>query len=77
MDDGVVERERKRNHVLGDVDVFRYRCRNFVDSGVIGSKKFVEEVVGKVRRPVEEGKKRNAYRFKGIEGVCSMKWLVG
>jgi hypothetical protein len=61
----------------GVVDVFRYRCRNFVDSGVIGSREFVEEVVGKVRKPVEAGKKRAVHGFKGIEGVCSMKRLVG
>ena len=33
LGEDVVNRERKRNSVLSDVDVFRYRCRKFVDAG--------------------------------------------
>jgi hypothetical protein len=77
LDDDVVQRERNRNFVLGDVDLFRYRCRYFVDSGAIGSREFVEEVAERLRKQVPGRKERKAYGFKGIEGVCSMKRLVG
>ena len=76
LDEDVVRRERSRNYVLGDVDLFRYRCRNFVDSGVLGSKKFVEEVTEKIRHKVPDRKKRTPHRFKGLGTICTMKRLA-
>ena len=76
LDDGVVERERVRNYVLGDVDVFRYRCRNFVDSGVIGTKEYVQEMSARLRARVPGRTKRAPHPFKGGDGLCTLKRLT-
>jgi hypothetical protein len=76
MDEDLVHRERKRNYTLGDVDLFRYRCRNFVDSGVLGSKEFVEQVTAMVRHDTGKMRKRVPHGFKGLEGLCTMKRSV-
>jgi len=76
LDESVVNRERRRNYVLGDVDVFRYRCRNFVDSGVIGTREYVEEVAARLRTRVPGRKARAPHRFKGGDGLCTLKRLA-
>jgi len=76
LDDGVVRRERKRNYELGDVDMFRYRCGYFTDSGVIGTREFVEEVAARLRAQVPGSRERSPYRFKGLDGLCTMKRLA-
>ena len=52
-----------RAFVLGDVDVFRYRCRNFVDSGVIGTREYVEEVGARLRAKVPGRKEGVPHRI--------------
>jgi REP element-mobilizing transposase RayT len=76
LDEGLVRRERQRNYVLGDVDVFRYRCRNFVDSGVIGTREYVQEVGARLRARVPERSERAPHRFKGGDGLCTLKRLA-
>ena len=76
LDDGVVRRERKRNYELGDVAMFRYRCGYFTDSGVIGTREFVEEVAARLRAQVPGSRERSPYRFKGLDGLCTMKRLA-
>jgi len=39
-----VERARKKGYRISRVEGFRYRCRYFTDSWVIGGKDFVLEV---------------------------------
>ena len=42
IDDNVVEVERERGFKLNEYDKFRYRTRYFIDSGIIGSREFVD-----------------------------------
>ena len=73
LDESMVNQERRRNYVLGDVDVFRYRCRNFVDSGVTGTKKYVEEMAAQLRTRFPGRKAGAPYRVKGGDGLCTLK----
>jgi REP element-mobilizing transposase RayT len=76
MDAEVVNSERNRNYLLGDVDLFRYRCRYFSDSGVIGSREFVEKVGRRLKEKVPTRKERPAHGFKGAAGLCTLKRLA-
>lgn len=44
IDEKAVEEERERDFKLNEFDRFRYRTRHFIDSGVIGSKDFVDRI---------------------------------
>jgi len=37
-------KEDARDYRLNEFDKFRYRTRNFIDSGIIGSREFVERI---------------------------------
>jgi len=76
LDEDVVSRERKREYVLGDVELFRYRCRHFSDSGVIGSRAYVERVGRVLQEKVPKRKDRPAHGFKGVTGLCTLKRLA-
>jgi REP element-mobilizing transposase RayT len=76
MDESVVQAARKRNYVLGDAEVFKYRCRYFTDSGVIGSREFVEKVGVRLKTMVPGRRDRSANRFKGVDGICTLKRLA-
>ncbi len=39
---GNIEKERDKNFEVTEMDRFRYRTRSFTDSGIIGSKVFVD-----------------------------------
>jgi hypothetical protein len=53
--------------------MFRYRCRYFTDSGVIGTREFVEQAAARLRAQVPGRRKRTPHRFKGLDGLCTMK----
>ncbi len=42
MDKKIVEKARKKGYKISRAERFRYRCRYFTDSGVIGGKDFVQ-----------------------------------
>ena len=76
LDAGIVNRERKRGYVLGDVELFRYRCRYFSDSGVIGSREYVERVGRVLQEKVPKRRERAPHGFKGVAGLCTLKRLA-
>ncbi|HKK32807.1 MAG TPA: transposase [Desulfomicrobiaceae bacterium] len=76
LDGDVVSRERKREFVLGDMELFRYRCRYFSDSGVIGSRAYVERVGRVLQEKVPKRKERPPHSFKGVTGLCTLKRLA-
>ncbi len=43
MDKKIVEKARKKGYRISRADRFRYRCRYFSDSGIIGGKEFVHD----------------------------------
>ncbi len=75
IDDKVIEKERKSDYEITRVDRFRYRIRHFIDSGIIGSKKFVSENYLKLK-DLFQSKEKKPKPLKGIEGMYSLKRLV-
>ncbi|KXB09200.1 hypothetical protein AKJ60_00710 [candidate division MSBL1 archaeon SCGC-AAA385M11] len=74
IDAKIVKKERRRKYKVSRVDRFRYRCRYFSDSGIIGSKAFVGEVFDQVKHLLTSKDERK-FTPVGIEGVYSMKRL--
>ena len=44
IDPKIVEKARKKGYKISRTDRFRYRCRYFTDSGIIGGKDFVQGI---------------------------------
>ncbi len=53
IDPKIVEKARKKGYKVSRAERFRYRCRYFTDSGIIGGKDFVQEAPVKWKDPVE------------------------
>jgi len=77
MDKKIVEKARKKGYKISRVDRFRYRCRYFTDSGVIGGKDFVQEVFDQVKHLLQSKDERKFTPVGGVDGVYSMKRLAG
>jgi putative transposase len=77
MDRKIVEKARKKGYKISRVERFRYRCRYFTDSGVIGGKDFVQEVFDQVKHLLGSKDTRKFTPVGGVEGVYSMKRLAG
>ena len=75
MDKKIVEKARKKGYKISRVDRFRYRCRYFTDSGVIGGKDFVQEVFDQVKHLLGSKDTRKFTPIGGVEGLYSMKRL--
>ena len=58
------------------VKEFQKPVRNFVDSGVIGSREFVERVGRQLKEKMPERKERSAHTFRGLSGLCTLKRLA-
>ncbi|EFI32789.1 protein of unknown function DUF1568 [Desulfonatronospira thiodismutans ASO3-1] len=75
IDQKVVEKARKKGYKISRVERFRYRCRYFTDSGVIGGKDFVQEVFDQVKHLLGSKDTRKFTPVGGVEGLYSMKRL--
>ncbi|EFI33165.1 protein of unknown function DUF1568 [Desulfonatronospira thiodismutans ASO3-1] len=75
MDKKIVEKARKKGYKISRTDRFRYRCRYFTDSGVIGGKDFVQEVFDQVKHLLGSKDTRKFTPVGGVEGTYSMKRL--
>ena len=75
MDQGVVEKARQKGCKISRADRFRYRCRYFTDSGVIGCKAFVQDTFDRFKHLLASKDERRFTRLVGVDGVYSMKRL--
>ena len=75
MDKKTVEKARKKGYKISRIERFRYRCRYFTDSGVIGGKDFVQEVFDQVKHLLGSKDERKFTPVGGVEGLYSMKRL--
>jgi len=64
MDKKIVEKARKKGYKISRVDRFRYRCRYFTDSGVIGGP--VKSCVAEPCYGISQGK----------QGLCAGGFLT-
>jgi len=75
IDQGIVERERRRKYRVGRAERFLHRSRYFTDSGIIGSKEFVGEVFDRVKHLLGSQGRRRFKPVSGLNGIYSMKRL--
>jgi len=71
-----VKKERQKDFELGGIDRFRYRTRYFTDSGIIGTKAFVERVYQDFKHHFTSRHEKRPKGIKGLEGVYSLKRLA-
>ena len=75
IDEEIVEEERKKDFRLKKAEVFRYRCRYFTDAGVLGSKRFVQEVFEEIKGLLGSKNERKFVSVFGDAGMYSLKRL--
>ncbi len=75
MDKKIVEKARKKGYRISRADRFRYRCRYFTDSGIIGGKDFVQGVFDQVKHLLGSKDERKFTPVSGVKGVYAMKRL--
>ena len=75
MNSALVQAERMRRFLLTRAERFKYRTRYFTDSGIIGSKAFVQEVFDGVKHLLGSKDERQFTPVAGVKGVYSMKRL--
>ena len=68
-------KERVRGIDLSEVERFRYRTRYFTDSGIIGTKAFVERVYQQFKGNFSSKHEKRPKLINGLEGVFSLKRL--
>jgi len=76
IDEKVLEKEREKRFNLSRVERFRYRTRYFTDSGIIGSKAFVQKNFQRFKGLFQTVNDRVPKRVSGLEGIYSMKRLA-
>ncbi len=70
-----VDKEQARDFKLNEFDRFRYRTRYFIDSGVIGSREFVDRIYQQFKHHFLSKKEKRPKTIKGLDGVYSLKRL--
>ena len=70
-----IDTEREKDFELNDIGRFRYRTRYFADSGIIGSKAFVDRLYLKFKTHFSSKREKRPKTIKGLNGVYSLKRL--
>ena len=73
----IIDQEKKQNFELTRIDRFRYRSRYFTDSGIIGSKEYVQKNFQRFKALFQITTDRVPKRISGLEGMYSLKRLGG
>jgi hypothetical protein len=68
-------KERKKGFEIGSVDRFRYRTRYFSDSGIIGTKAFVNRHYQVFKDLFSAKHEKRPKPITGLEGIFSLKRL--
>ncbi len=76
IDNAHMNTNRKRGFKTTRVDHFKYRTRYFTDSGVIGSRKLVQENYQRFRNCFDTKKEKVPVSIKGLDGLFSLKRLA-
>lgn len=71
----LVEKERKKGFEITRADRFKQRTRYFTDSGIIGSKEFVQGTFQNFKHLFQTKNERVPRHVKGLNGIYSMKRL--
>jgi len=65
----------KGSFKLNEFDKFRYRTRYFIDSGIIGSREFVERIYQRYKHYFLTDKEKKPKAIRGLEAIYSLKNL--
>lgn len=71
----VVKKGRQKDFEIGGVDRFKYRTRYFTDSGVIGTKAFVERIYQAFKHHFTSKYEKRPKGIQGLDGIYSLKRL--
>jgi len=72
----VLEKEREKEFEVTRVDRFKSRSRYFSDSGIIGTKAFVQENYQRIKHLFESVNEKRPREINGLDGIYSLKRLV-
>jgi hypothetical protein len=72
---GLIKGKNKKEPDLTAIDRFKYRTRYFSDSGIIGSKEFVNRLYQQFKSYFSSRHEKEPRTIRGLEGVYSLKWL--
>jgi REP element-mobilizing transposase RayT len=72
---GLIKGKGKQELDLSALDRFRYRTRYFTDSGIIGSKEFVNRIYRQFKSYFSSAHNKTPKTIRGLEGVYSLKRL--
>ena len=75
IDDKIVAKERRKDFEISRISRFRHRTRYFTDSGIIGSKEFVNEKYQRLKHLFHSKHEKKPKPIKGLEGLYSLKRL--
>ena len=70
-----IDKEREKGFEMNEIDRFRYRTRYFTDSGIIGSKVFVNRLYRQFKSRFPSKHEKRPKPIRGLEGVYSLKRL--
>lgn len=70
-----LEKEQKREFKLNEFDRFRHKTRYFIDSGIIGSKEFVDQMYQRFKHHFISKKEKRPKKIKGLDEIYSLKNL--
>ena len=68
--------EKGSEHKLSKRDYFRYRCRYFTDSGIIGTKSFVNNCYQSLRPHLAALSMKEPQAIQGLPQIYSLKRLT-
>jgi len=71
-----LDTHQKKGFQITRVDYFKYRTRYFTDSGVIGSKKFVQDNFQRFKGYFDTKKEKVPVSINGLDGLYSLKRLA-
>jgi len=72
----VVEKERKKDFKITRADRFKSRSRYFSDSGIIGTKAFVQENYQRIKHLFQSTNEKLPKSISGLDGIYSLKRLI-
>jgi len=72
----VLEKERQKEFKISRVDRFKSKTRHFSDSGIIGTKAFVQEKYQQVKHLFESVNEKLPRAINGLDGIYSLKRLA-
>ena len=78
MEDGEQKNKREKeieNYEINVIDRFRYRTRYFSDSGIIGSKAFVDRLYQQFKDNFTSKHEKRPKAIQGLDGMYSLKRL--